>query len=167
MTQNSRILIGEVSGCFGVKGWLKIFSFCDPRENITKYKDWIIDEKKFKSVESKKHGKLIVAKLEGVDDKDDALTYLGKKIEITEEQLEHLNANEFYWRDLIGLQVFNNSGIPFGNLLSLLETGAHDVIVVKDETTNRERLIPFIIDNTILKVDLEAKTMLVDWHEDD
>jgi 16S rRNA processing protein RimM len=167
MTQNSRILIGEISGCFGVNGWLKVFSFSHPRENITKYKNWLIDGKEFQRVESRKHSKLIIAKLDGVDDKDTALTFLGKKIEITEEQLEQLETGEYYWRDLVGLEVTNTRNIPFGTVDSLLETGAHDVIVVKDTESKRERLIPFLMDNTILKVDLIAKTMLVDWHEDD
>jgi 16S rRNA processing protein RimM len=146
---------------------LKVFSFSHPREYITKYKNWLIDGKEFHNVESKKQGKLVVAKLEGVDDKDIALTYLGKKIEITKEQLEQLEADEFYWRDLVGLDVSNTKNISFGKVDGLLETGVHDVIVVKEAQSKRERLIPFLMGNTIIKVDLEANTMLVDWHEDD
>ena len=167
MTQNSRILIGEISGCFGVKGWLKVFSFSHPRENITKYKSWIVDGKEYHDIESKKQGKLVVAKFVGVDDKETAQTYIGKKIEITEEQLLQLDSNQFYWRDLVGLEVSNTKDIPFGVVNSLLETGVHDVIVVKDANNNKERLIPFIMNHTILNIDLETKTMLVDWHEDD
>lgn len=167
MNQNSRILIGKISGCFGVKGWLKIFSYSEPRENITTYKKWLIDGKTYDSFEAKKQGKLIIAKLEGIDDKDAAMSFLGKQIEIESAQLQTLEEGEFYWRDLEGLQVSNQDDVVFGRLHSIIETGAQDVIVVKDVEMKRERLIPFIYGHTILNVDLDNKTMKVDWHEDD
>jgi len=172
MNNDSRILIGQVSGCFGVKGWLKVFSYSDPRENITTYKSWIIGNKEYKSVQSKKNGKLIVAKLEGVDDKESAQTFIGLNIEIERKQLSVLNNNQHYWRDLIGLEVSNTEGYVFGNIKSLLDTGANDVMIIKGTTKGDiERLIPYIANrpegNTIIKVDLEKNTLLVNWHEDD
>jgi len=164
MTNNSRILIGKVSGCFGVKGWIKVFSYCEPRENITTYDSWIVNDKVFESVESKKNGKLIVAKLKGIDDKDTALTHIGQKIEINKEQLHELDNNQYYWHDLVGLEVTNKQGVKFGTIKSLLETGAHDVVIINGD---RERIIPYIMDQTILEVNLEENSMLVDWHEDD
>ncbi len=168
MNKDSRVLVGKVSGCFGVKGWLKVFSYCDPRENITTYKSWIVGGKVFDSVESKRNGKLIVAKLEGINDKDTAMTLMGQPVEIREDQLEQLRPEQFYWRDLVGLEVTNTKGIAFGTITNLLETGANDVIIIKGE---RERLVPYITDadngRTVIEVDLEKKTMVVDWHEDD
>ena len=164
MNPDSRILIGKVSGCFGVKGWLKIFSYSDPRENITTYKSWLVGDKLFDSVESKKNGKLIVAKLEGINDKETAQTLIGQKIEILQSQLRQLDTNQFYWKDLIGLSVTNKQGVDLGIIKNMLETGSNDVIIIKGD---RERLIPYITDKTIIKVDLSNKTMLVDWHEDD
>ncbi len=168
MIKDSRILVGKVSGCFGVKGWLKIFSYCNPRENITTYKSWIVDGKVFDSVESKRNGKLIVAKLKGIDDKDTAMTLIGQSVEIREDQLEQLPSNQYYWRDLIGLKVTNTKGIALGTITNLLETGANDVLIIKGE---RERLIPYITENdnnkTVIAVDLDNKTMTVEWHEDD
>jgi 16S rRNA processing protein RimM len=165
---DSRILIGKVSGCFGVKGWIKVFSYCDPRENITTYKSWIIGNKNYDSVESKRNGKLIVAKLAGIEDKDSALTLMGQTIEIEKQQLSQLPTDNYYWHDLVGLEVINTNGVSFGKIKSMLETGANDVVIVKGE---RERLIPYITDDTddrtIIKVDLQQKTLLVDWHEDD
>ncbi|MCF6288013.1 MAG: ribosome maturation factor RimM [Proteobacteria bacterium] len=164
MPTDERLLIGKVSGCFGVQGWLKIFSYSNPRENITTYKSWIINNKVFDLVVAKKHGKLIVAKLEGIDDKDTALLMIGQKIEIDTQQLAELDGSQFYWRDLVGLDVTNTNGIEFGKLQSILETAAHDVIFVQGE---KQRVIPFIMGSTILTVDLDKNTMLVDWHEDD
>lgn len=172
MNNDSRILIGQVSGCFGVKGWLKVFSYSDPRENITTYESWIIGNKEYKSVQSKKNGKLIVAKLEGVDDKESAQAFIGLNIEIEKQQLSSLDDNQYYWRDLVGLEVSNTEGFVFGNIKSLLETGAHDVMIIKGKNKgDGERLIPYITNrpegNTVIKVDLEKNTVLVDWHEDD
>ena len=167
MNKDSRILIGKVSGCFGVKGWLKVFSYSDPRENITRYKSWYVNGKLYDNIQSKKHSKLIVAKLEGIEDKETAMTFIGQNIEIDVSQLEQLNDEHFYWRDLVGLNVTNTKGISFGKVKSLLETGTHDVIVIKGNKGDRERLIPFIMNNTIIKVDLNEKTIVVDWHEDD
>ncbi len=164
MNTNGRILIGKISGCFGVKGWLKIFSYSNPRENIVSYNNWIIGNKLFESIQAKKQGKLIVAKLVGIDDKDAAQAMIGQKIEIEKQQLAQLDDGHYYWHDLEGLEVSNTNGIAFGQLESVLETGANDVIFVKGERT---RVIPYILDTVILKVDLEQKTMLVDWHEDD
>ena len=168
MNKDSRVLVGKVSGCFGVKGWLKIFSYCDPRENITTYKSWIVGDKVYDSVESKRNGKLIVAKLEGIDDKDIAMTLIGQTVEIRLDQLAQLESEHYYWRDLIGVEVKNTKGILFGTISSMLETGANDVIIIKGE---RERLIPYITDanngRTVIEVDIEKKTMIVEWHEDD
>ena len=164
MTENSRILIGKVSGCFGVKGWLKVFSYTDPRDNITTYANWIVNGVVFKAVESKQNGKLIVAKLNGIDDKETAFMLIGQKIEIEKEQLHSLNQGEYYWHDLIGIEVTNKQGVKFGTIKSLLETGAHDVVIIQGE---RERIIPYIMDKTILEINIEKNSMLVDWHEDD
>jgi len=164
VTDNGRILIGKVSGCFGVKGWLKVFSYSNPRENITSYGTWIVNDVVYKSVESKKNGKLIVAKLNGIDDKDLALTMIGQKIEIEKEQLHELDNDQYYWHDLVGLEVTNKQGVNFGTIKSLLETGAHDVVIINGD---RERIVPYIMHQTIIDVNLEKNSMLVDWHEDD
>lgn len=164
MKNDSRILIGQVSGCFGVKGWLKIFSYSDPRENITTYESWIIDGELYDSIQSKKNGKLIVAKLKGIDDIETAQTFIGKKIEIERQQLHDLNDEQYYWRDLVGLEVTNKEGVVFGTVKNMLDTGANDVMIIKG---TRERLIPFIMGNTVINVDLKNSTLLVDWHEDD
>lgn len=116
----------------------------------------------------KKNGKLIVAKLKGIDDKESAQTFIGKNIEIESQQLADLNDQQFYWRDLVGLNVSNKEGVDFGTLKNMLETGANDVMIVQGRNKgDRERLIPFIIGNTVTEVSLENKTVLVDWHEDD
>jgi 16S rRNA processing protein RimM len=74
---------------------------------------------------------------------------------------------EFYWLDLIGLQVINQQGVELGVVDHLMETGANDVLVVRDKKqANKEQLVPFVIDKFVKSVDLENKTILVDWDAD-
>jgi len=96
------------------------------------------------------------------------MTLIGQTVEIRKDQLEKLRSDQFYWRDLVGLEVTNTKGIAFGKITNLLETGANDVIIISGE---RERLVPYITDvdngRTVIEVNIEKKTMVVEWHEDD
>ena len=168
MTENDFLNVGEVSGVFGVKGWIKVFSFTQPRENILTYPYWILKKgktsKAFKLADGRRQGKLVVAALEGINDRDQAAELTGWKILITKDQLPEPEAGEYYWVDLIGLKVINLDGQVLGTVDHLLETGANDVLVVKDN--DKERLIPFVQPQTIVKVDLDDGSILVDWDAD-
>jgi 16S rRNA processing protein RimM len=168
LTDNELINVGEVSGVFGVKGWVKVFSFTQPRENILTYSPWILKKgkaiKSVKVLDGRRQGKLVVAALEGITDRDQAAELSGWKILINKEQLPATVSGEYYWVDLVGLRVVNHEGIELGTVDYLLETGANDVLVVKDNET--ERLIPFIQPQTISKVDLDDGLIVVDWDAD-
>ena len=168
MAENDLLNVGEVSGVFGVKGWIKVFSFTQPRENILTYPSWILKKgktsKAFKLADGRRQGKLVVAALEGINDRDQAAELTGWKILITKDQLPEPEAGEYYWVDLIGLKVINLDGQVLGTVDHLLETGANDVLVVKDN--DKERLIPFVQPQTIVKVDLDDGSILVDWDAD-
>ncbi len=168
MTDNDLINVGEVSGVFGVKGWVKVFSFTQPRENILTYSPWILKKgkalKSVKLLDGRRQGKLVVAALEGITDRDQAAALIGWKILIEKNQLPVTEQGEFYWVDLVGLNVVNLEGVDLGKVYTLLETGANDVLVVKDG--EKERLIPFIQPQTIIKVDLENGLIVVDWDAD-
>ncbi|WP_186289516.1 ribosome maturation factor RimM [Methylomonas koyamae] len=160
--------VGQVSGVFGVKGWVKVFSFTDPRENILKYSPWLLQKHgqrhELKVVGGRRQGNLIVAQLENIGDRDAAAEWMGAEILIRKQQLPKPEAGEFYWADLIGLLVENQAGCKLGTVDHLLETGANDVLVVVDGET--ERLIPFLQPSTILKVDLVAGLIVADWDPD-
>ena len=168
MLNNDFLDAGEISGVFGVKGLVKVFSFTDPRENILAYSPWILQKnsqtKEIKIVGGKRHGNNVVAELEGVTDRDAALALLGWKILIRKQQLPKPKPGEYYWADLVGLNVENQQGINLGKVDYLLETGANDVLVVRDGET--ERLIPFLQQQTVLNIDLDAGLMIVDWDPD-
>lgn len=158
------ISVGKVSGVFGVKGWVKVFSFTDPRENILIYSPWLLKKgdqtKVVNVVDGQLQSKTIVAQLSGINDRDQAEGLMGWDIFITQNQLPKAAKGEYYWSELIGLNVETIAGVQLGVVDSLLETGANDVIIVRGE---RERVIPFLQGQTIINVDLDAGKIVVDW----
>ncbi len=164
MSEQQHISVGKISGVFGIKGWVKVFSFTDPRENILTYSPWLLkkgdETKTVNVVDGQLQGKTIVAQLTGVDDRDQAASLMGWDIFITQDQLPKAAKGEYYWSDLIGLNVETIDGVQLGVVDSLLETGANDVVIVQGE---RERVIPFLQGQTIINVDLNAGKIVVDW----
>lgn len=167
MTDDGMILLGRVSGLFGIKGWVKIHSDTSPREGILRYKTWYLHREggwqRHKVAVGQAQGKGVVAKLAGFDDRDQAAALVGSDIAIKREQLPKLEPGEYYWSDLEGLRVENLEGVDLGVVSHLFETGANDVLVVKGE---RERLIPYTTGLAVQEVDLEAGRILVDWDPD-
>ena len=159
---------GQISGVFGVKGWVKIFSYTQPRENILSYSPWFIRKnEKFeevKLIKGQRQGNVVVAELDGIVDRDMAMSLVGAEILIRRHQLPKANSGEYYWADLVGLDVKTMDGVDLGKVDHLLETGANDVLVVLDG--ERERLIPFLQQHTVLKIDLEHSLIVVDWDPD-
>ncbi len=151
-----------------MRGWVRIYSFTQPRENIVQYKPWYLrrdngDWQETELEQGRAHGKGVVARLAGRTDRDQAQLLMGCEIGIRRDQLPDLQPGEYFWNDLIGLQVLNVEDDDFGKVDYLLETGANDVLVVKGE---RERLIPFVMKQVILEVDLEQGRIRVDWDKD-
>lgn len=156
------ILVGTLSGVYGVKGWVKVFSYTQPKENILVYKHWLLrlegQWKKTKVVSAKTHGKGIIAQLEGCQDRDMAATLTGVEVAIAPEQLAKLPENEFYWAQLIGLQIVTTTGQTLGKVVRLMETGANDVLV-----TDEDCMIPYARPEIVKAVDLEDGQITVDW----
>jgi len=167
LSKQQQINVGRISGVFGVKGWVKVFSFTDSRENILNYSPWLLkkdsETRTVTVIDGKLQGKAVVAQLDGVNDRDQAASFMGWDIFITPDQLPKVEKDEYYWSDLIGLNVETNLGVQLGIVDSLLETGANDVVIVKGE---RERVIPFLQGQTIINIDLDAGRMVVDWDPD-
>ena len=164
--QDDLICVGHILGAQGIKGWVRIFSSTSPRENLVKYSPWVIeqgDENTVVNVTGRIQGKNVVARLDGCDTRSQAEALTGCRILIAAAQLPDLQAGDYYWADLIGLTVESLQGEPLGVVSSMLETGADDVMVV---TGDRERLIPFVIDDIVHKVDIEGQRLVVDWLPD-
>jgi 16S rRNA processing protein RimM len=157
--------LGRISGVHGVKGWVKIHSLTEPREAIFEYQPWLLGEThdEVRVSEGKVHGNRLIARIEGVTDRETAEELVDRPIAIYREQLPEAEAGQFYWADLVGLEVRLEDGRELGTIERLLATGANDVLVVKGD---RERLIPFVTGQYVKRVDLEAKVVVVDWDPD-
>jgi 16S rRNA processing protein RimM len=171
-----KIIVGQIVGVFGIKGWVKIKSFTEPMENVLRYSPWELrlptGIKSFQVVEYAQRPQGIAVKLKGVDDRDQALALGKAQIQVERAQLAQLEAGEFYWSQLIGLRVvsqFDGAEIDLGRVQNLLETGSNDVLVVRGDERARdlqERLIPYLPGQFVLDVSLELGVIRVDWDPD-
>jgi len=162
-----RLLIGRVSGLYGVRGWVKLFSYTDPKANLLEFRDLQLgsgDERRPAVLaEGRAQGKTLVGRFEGVTDRDQAARLVGAEIAIRRAQLPETAADEVYWTDLIGLEVVNVHGESLGTVDRLLATGANDVLVLRGDT---ERLIPFLRGTVVKDIDQAAGRITVDWERD-
>lgn len=158
------VVVGRVAAVFGVRGWVKVMSETEPRENILDYAPWYLARngawEPRELVEGRAHGKGVVARLDGCDDRDTAASLVGCDIAVPRERLPEPAPGEYYWTDLVGLAVRTVDGVELGRVDHLLETGANDVLVVVGE---RERLIPLLFDQVVRQIDLQGGTITVDW----
>lgn len=165
---DNTVVLGKVSGLFGVRGWIKIYSYTDPRASILDYRVWWLfmngEWCRFELVEGRPHGKTIVARLDGVDDRESAASLIEAEIGVNRAELPEVEEGHYYWSDLEGLKVEDRDGRVLGNVAYLLETGANDVMVVRSD--GRETLVPFVTGEVVKSVDLAAGIISVDWEWD-
>lgn len=157
------LVLGRIAGLYGVRGWVRVFSETDPRDNILRYSPWCLGDARHEVAEGRVHGKGLVARLVGCDDRDQAALLVGQPIAIRRDQLPPPRPDEFYWADLEGLEVRTRDGVDLGTVDHLFATGANDVLVVRGE---RERLVPFIWGQVVEDVDFAAGVLRVDWDPD-
>ena len=161
------VTLGRISGAHGIQGWVKVHSDTSPRENIVSYSPWYLTlggrQERRKVNAGRRHGKGVVAKLAGCNDRSAAEELIGATVSIRRSQLPDTATGEYYWADLVGLRVETLDGVELGRIDHLFETGANDVIVTTGE---RERLIPYIWGQVVREVDLETGVMRVDWDPD-
>ena len=167
------IIVGRISGVYGVRGWLKVNSYTRPKENIFTYLPLMMQvNNAWQAIDLEETrqgggGRLLV-KMSGVDNPDEASGYIHCDLAVSREQLPPLTEGEFYWHDLIGLDVFNQDEISLGKVKKITETGANDVLVINGAGDSKASiLIPLIMDVYVKQVDLIAKTMHVDWQIDE
>ena len=161
------MILGRISGLFGVRGWVKVHSYTEPREAVLDYDSWLLSGnggwQAARVAEGQRHGKTVIARLEGYDDRDQAAALIGTEIGVPRAALPEAGEGSFYWSDLEGLRVMHRDGTELGRVDHLLATGANDVMVVRGD---RERLIPFVIGPVVLEVDLSHGVIRVDWEWD-
>jgi 16S rRNA processing protein RimM len=161
------VTLGRVSGVFGVKGWVKVQSYTEPRDNIARFDAWTLRkngvDRVFEVEDGHGHAGSVVVKLQGIDDRDLARELIGSEIAVERARLPATRDGELYWTDLEGLEVRTTTGMVLGKVDHLLATGANDVLVLDGSP---ERLIPFIADAVVKEVDLGAGVIVVDWSPD-
>ncbi|KAF1691294.1 ribosome maturation factor RimM [Pseudoxanthomonas jiangsuensis] len=159
------ILMGRVTGAFGVRGDVKIESWTEPRAQIFRYQPWTLRaangiERELSGARGRDTGKHVVATLPGCEDRDAAEALRGTEIWVPREVLPPPAPGEYYWVDLEGLRVVTVDGVALGEVSHLLSTGANDVMVVRGE---RERMLPFVQPDYVRSVDFDSGTITVDW----
>lgn len=167
-----RVLLGRIGKPHGVKGWVWVHSATQPVENILDYPDWQLGRKDewrtFSVLEARPQGKSLVALLADeqgnpLSDRNQVAELTNADIAVSRSELPPLPEGQYYWTDLVGLNVQTESGTALGKVDHMMETGANSVLVIKGD---RERLVPFVMDQVVKDVDLQSGSMTVDWDPD-
>jgi 16S rRNA processing protein RimM len=167
------VLVGYISGAYGLNGWVRIRPYSNDADALLHARTWWLDKPELHDVDvmqSKMHTDDVVAQLMGVADRNAAEALKGTTVQIARSHFPALSDDEFYWVDLIGLEVENLQGEHLGLVRDLMDNGAHPILRVAPKSaaeeispaTSQEMLIPFV-DQFVKTVDRTAKKITVDW----
>lgn len=167
----NRIIVGKFGACYGIRGWIRVFSFTEDPESLFSYQPWYIcRNNQWQKVELegiRTHNQDVVVKLIGVGDRNVANALTNYEIAIDSKLLPALQRGDFYWKDLIGCRVLTRQNYDLGIVADLMETGSNDVLIIKanlnDVFNMKERLIPFVDKQVIKMIDLNTKQIIVEW----
>lgn len=179
--------VGRILDAWGVKGWVKILPHSTEPEALFSVKSWFfqVPDAKFRPgftlfsgtvslvvEEAKIHSGSVVAKFAGIDDRDAAEALRGVRIFLSRSSFPAASTDEYYWVDLIGLNVVNRDGLALGAVRDLMATGPHSVLCIEYQqiaddgtSTTEERMIPFV-SAYVDAVDIAGKRITVDWQPD-
>jgi 16S rRNA processing protein RimM len=164
------VLVGYVNGAYGVAGAVRVTPYSPDADALQKVKTWWLDKPAAQSVSvrtAKMHGGDVVAQLAGVVGRDAAEALKGATVSIPRSMFPTLPDGEFYWSDLIGLDVQNLQGEALGQVTDLMHNGAQSILRIQPDGAAGgekapERLIPFV-DQFVKNVDLAGKKITADW----
>lgn len=166
------VVLGRIVAPYGVAGWVRVHPFGDDPASWRAMPCWWLGKAPETTDWSPRvlkdlrfHGKSLIAKFEGVDDRNGAEALDGQYVAAPREALPKNAVDEFYWADLVGLSVVNEAGETLGTVDKLLETGANPVLVVKDSDGLGEHLLPFVA-AVVKDVALDAGQIRVAWQKD-
>lgn len=159
------IVMGEIAGPYGVRGEIRVHNYDSlPAELIGVARWWFDDTGAWRAVRvtrARAHGEILVAKVDGIDDRDAASALRKARVALLPSDLPEIEEDSFYWFELIGMAVVNRADESLGRVEGLIESPANDVLRIVDKA-NKMRLIP-MVGSAIDRVDREAKTITVDW----
>jgi 16S rRNA processing protein RimM len=182
------IEVGRILGAWGIKGWFKVQPFATDPQAMLGATEWLLKpsestvpqppgvqpataRSRLEIVETKEHAGALVALAKGVSDRTAAQALYGARIFVSRAQFPKAGVDEFYWVDLIGLDVVNREGVALGRVVGLIDTGPHSVLRVlpegaaADAGAEAERLIPFV-SHYVDDVSLAQRRITVDWAPD-
>ncbi len=159
--------MGRIAAPFGVKGWVRIVPYAQSPAALAGQRRWWVgvagEWDEVKVAEAAVHGASVIARFSDCTDRDRAAQLRGREVALARDALPQLAPNEYYWADLIGLEVVNGEGASLGTVTDLFSNGAHDVMRVG--AGGVERLVPFVA-AVIRAVDLARRRIEVDWGAD-
>ena len=166
-TDHNWVAMGDIKGAFGIKGWVKAAVSTEYTDSLLDYPVWRLrkggDVRQYAVAEGKVAGDELQIKFAEIDEREAAQLLRGYTIEVDRNDFEPAGDDEYYWTDLVGLTVNNRQGVLLGKVSNLMQTGAHDVLVVDGEYG--QKLIPFV-SQYIDSVDLAAGSIVADWGTD-
>ena len=174
MVTQGMIVLGRIVGAYGLHGWVKLLAMGDDFDALGRMPQWWLgtdsdaeDWQAYALDAAKAHGKGWVVKFVGVDERNAAQALEGKYIAAPRAELPETAKDEYYWADLVGLEVVNTQGERLGQVTGLLSSGAHDVLCVRDgaEEKVQERLLPFVA-QVVKNVDMASRRICVEWGRD-
>lgn len=163
--------MGRIFGSWGVRGGVRVDPYTEDPETLATYKTWLVGRegewREYKVLEARLHTTQVVAQLEGLTDRDAALKLKGSEVAVPRETLPEPDDGSYYWSDLVGLSVVNTGGEALGEVKEMFSNGAQDVIDAIDAIDAAggavKRLIPW---TAVLRVDIEARQIVVEWQKD-
>ena len=170
--------VGTVGRAHGVRGWVRVRSDMDPPEDLLGHDTWLLERgggwRPVVVRAARAHGNAFVAHLEGTEDRDAAAELAGTRVGLPRDALPALDDGQYYWVDLIGLDVLDEGGESLGVVRKMIETGANDVMVVgpgrpseSGGARTAERIIPFVTGDVVREVDLDSGRIRVSWSDED
>ena len=154
--------MGRVAGSYGVRGWIKVVPGGGVLHTLAGITKWWLGEQAFSVSEARVHGATVVAKLDGVETREQALALKGAPVAVEREALPEAEEGHYYLADLVGLDVVNEQGERLGVVKQWTSNGAQDVMEVAGE---RSYLIPWVA-AVVKEVDLAARRVVVEWGAD-
>ena len=162
----ARIALGRIDGAYGIRGWVRVSAWTDEPEGIFQYAHWYLGEasEPVEVLAGRRQGKRLVARLAGIDERDAAAALAGSTVHVDRAALPETAPGEYYWCDLLGLEVVNREGDSLGTVHEMMATGANDVMVVVGQ---RQRMVPFVPGQYVDAVEFDAGRIRVDWDPED
>ena len=168
-SQDRRIPLGILGKPFGIKGHIFLRYYGDVQENIKDFNRLYIDDSCYELEETLIRNKKLSIKLKGIEDRTEVESLRSKEVYVLEKQLPNLKEGEYYWFQLETLKVINEQNELLGVIDHVMPTGANDVHVVKPingSIDDKERLIPYLKQKIINKIELQDETVSVKWPKD-